>query len=788
MTAFTSLLLLTTLSIRHVLSLTVHLGVMSDVPETIAVSKMAVDIINANTHNSNTTLQVVDYLLQDTVDPVWTTLSFAGVSLPCCSNLTTDAWVIIGPFYSLQALPSAQTAQMFNLPQIGPTATNPALTSFHYYLRMISTDASEAQALAQLVYYYNWTAVNLFYTAEAYGQSISTWFTQAAEQFNISVVLLQALDTTGNNSLITSQVRTLQQSPCKVTILALNGLPLATPVFEALAAEGFIGPPYTYISTDGIASETISSSWLNIGEGMLGISGRIAKNTPQYMAFESAWQEYMNSTAEPPISDALTYDSVNAAALAIGEYLNDLENAMIATNASNITIDSQGTRGIKLREILTTRVSFRGVSGMVSFNQNGDRQNFDWVILNGVNSTWREVGLGFTGNNTLEILQTAYWPDGTTTVPKAIADVQYVQLDVTVSSPAYQVMIALISLLAVFGITLIYFFIHYTNNPVIRLSSPHLNIVIIIGCFLVLTIPLTFPLQTTQSCSALIWQFSLAGTLVFGTLAGKLYRVAKFFNNPGMEIIIIKDKSILLRVAILLGIDTVFLLALTLWFPAQTQNKIFNTIQHGWTSSTIYQARVCTWLSNPGSLVLLVVIFVFKIALLATTLYFAYQGRNAYVKQMNDFAETGMIAYSVLVLIGLYFILYLLNFSLFTAYIIASVFVFIFFVSTLSLLFIPKLIRMRNPKAQMIMSPDQPQRIGMTQDALFTSLLLSQNEAPTVLNQQITQLRDENQQLRKALSVSGPSLSLNQSSSQLLHPPSRSKSVAPGSDSDIRRS
>ncbi|KAK6018483.1 7 transmembrane receptor, partial [Ostertagia ostertagi] len=109
------------------------------------------------------------------------------------------------------------------------------------------------------------------------------------------------------------------------------------------------------------------------------------------------------------------------------------------------------------------------------------------------------------------------------------------------------------SFLALIGISLAFIFlfvnIRYRNHRFIKMSSPNLNNLIIVGSMC------TF-------ASVKSWNLCLGFTLAFGAMFSKTWRVHSIFTNIRMDRKAIKDSKLLLILAGLLFVD---ILVLTLW-------------------------------------------------------------------------------------------------------------------------------------------------------------------------------------------------------------------------------
>ena len=74
---------------------------------------------------------------------------------------------LIGPGSSTVTIQVQNLLSLFQIPQIGYSATSKDLSDkslYEYFLRVVPSDKLQAQALVDIVQYYNWTYVSTVYT------------------------------------------------------------------------------------------------------------------------------------------------------------------------------------------------------------------------------------------------------------------------------------------------------------------------------------------------------------------------------------------------------------------------------------------------------------------------------------------------------------------------------------------------------------------------------------------------------------------------------------------------
>lgn len=105
--------------------------------------------------------------------------------------------------------------------------------------------------------------------------------------------------------------------------------------------------------------------------------------------------------------------------------------------------------------------------------------------------------------------------------------------------------------------------IKFRNQRYIKMSSPHLNNLIIIGCMLtylsVIFLGMDSGLSSVTAfpyiCTARAWLLMAGFTLAFGAMFSKTWRVHSIFTDLKLNKKVIKDYQLFIVVAVLLSID-----------------------------------------------------------------------------------------------------------------------------------------------------------------------------------------------------------------------------------------
>jgi 7 transmembrane sweet-taste receptor of 3 GCPR len=105
--------------------------------------------------------------------------------------------------------------------------------------------------------------------------------------------------------------------------------------------------------------------------------------------------------------------------------------------------------------------------------------------------------------------------------------------------------------------------IKFRNQRYIKMSSPHLNNLIIIGCMLTYLSVIFLGMDSGLSsitafpyiCTARAWLLMAGFSLAFGAMFSKTWRVHSIFTDLKLNKKVIKDYQLFIVVGVLLGID-----------------------------------------------------------------------------------------------------------------------------------------------------------------------------------------------------------------------------------------
>lgn len=339
--------------------------------------------------------------------------------------------------------------------------------------------------------------------------------------------------------------------------------------------------------------------------------------------------------------------------------------------------------------------SFEGVTGRVRFENN---ERLGLVDIR----QWRDGGYDDVG-----------YYDGASDVFSMKTDLGGWEppLDATVIERRREyisnLLFVIMSFLALIGISLALIFlfvnIKYRNHRFIKMSSPNLNNLIIVGSMFTFASVVLLGIDTrilsnenfVKLCYVKTWTLSLGFTLAFGSMFSKTWRVHSIFTNIRMDRKAIKDSKLLLILAGLLFVDV---MVLSLWAVVSPfRMSVMELPQLNFDDRVVIpEIEKC---KSNHSAVFQAILYAIKGILMILGCFLAWETRHVNVPALNDSKYIGMSVYNVVVMstIGLS-ISVILQERVNEAFALACFFIIFSTTLTLCLVFVPKVFELvRNP-------------------------------------------------------------------------------------------
>ncbi|XP_077984600.1 gamma-aminobutyric acid type B receptor subunit 1-like [Glandiceps talaboti] len=611
----------------------------------------------------------------------------------------------------------AQIVPYWNLVMLSYASTSVALTNRELYptfYRTVAPDSAHNAARTAFLRHFRWKKVAvLFQDEELFSLATSNMMDYFETKSNISIIIAE-----GFVDNPASQIQKLKEKDARVIIGSFHEKEARHVFCEAYKA-GLYGSKYVWIivgwyrpywwlsendtnctldelkeAVEGyIAVESLNSD-LNSEPSISGLTSRAFRDELQRRG------EHMTTYAPQ------TYDAVWTIALVIKELLEQQNHTFNGTNFSLTDLEyGNAFLQIKIKQILS-RIQFRGISGVVLFN--GPDRNGITVFEQIQGGTLKRIATfdpqnDYLSFNTTDCVSVQWQGD----------KVPYDQL-LIIDEMVHISKIAFISitLLSLAGIAMALLFLlfncRYRKTKYIKLSSPNLNNLVIIGSILVYLCLILLGINSTVVrnvtilsiiCTVRAFLFSAGFSLAFGSLFIKTYRVYQIFTHANSGVLrtkMLQESRLFLMVLSLFTIDVILIIIWICVDPLHLQHRILpqRLIDE---EDTLYVPIIeqCTcerlevWLG---------ILYAYKGLLLLFGVFLAWETRKVKIEALNDSQYIGMSVYNVMVLS----IITVIVSNVIgtgqhetTTFLIVSSFMLISTTNTLCLLFLPKIYAIR---------------------------------------------------------------------------------------------
>ncbi|XP_050310486.1 gamma-aminobutyric acid type B receptor subunit 2 isoform X2 [Anthonomus grandis grandis] len=266
---------------------------------------------------------------------------------------------------------------------------------------------------------------------------------------------------------------------------------------------------------------------------------------------------------------------------------------------------------------------------------------------------------------------------------------------------------AILASLAIIGIFIAAFFlafnIKYRNQRYIKMSSPQLNNLIIIGCMITYTSIIFLGLDSGLSsieafpyiCTARAWTLMAGFSLAFGSMFSKTWRVHSIFTDVKLNKKVIKDYQLFMVVGVLLCVDVVIMTTWQIADPFYRETKRGEPYPHPSNEDEIIipENEYCT--SNKMT-IFISSIYVYKGLLMIFGAFLAWETRHVSIPALNDSRYVGFSVYNVVIMciLGAAVALALVDHQD-EMFLLISSFIMFCTTITLCLVFVPKMVELR---------------------------------------------------------------------------------------------
>ncbi|XP_048486875.1 gamma-aminobutyric acid type B receptor subunit 2 isoform X1 [Plutella xylostella] len=348
-----------------------------------------------------------------------------------------------------------------------------------------------------------------------------------------------------------------------------------------------------------------------------------------------------------------------------------------------------------------SNVTFEGVTGPVRFYDNERKASILLKQFQGEEVGEVKVGEYCAERDHLDLTswESFKWIGKNPPKDRTLRLIEHTQVNITIYS--------VLATCSVLGIILATAFlamnIHYRNQRYIKMSSPHLNNLIIVGCMLTYTSVIFLGLDSSLSsiaafpyiCTARAWLLMAGFSLAFGAMFSKTWRVHSIFTDVKLNKKVIKDYQLFMVVGVLLCIDLAIMTTWQVADPFYRETKQMEPYNHP-SSEDIVIVQENEYCQSERMSIFIGVIYAYKGLLLIFGAFLAWETRSVSIPALNDSKHIGLSVYNVLIMCitGAPMALLLADHKD-ALFIFIAVFIIFCTTATLCLVFVPKLLELR---------------------------------------------------------------------------------------------
>ncbi|GAB6025070.1 Metabotropic GABA-B receptor subtype 2, isoform C [Chamberlinius hualienensis] len=437
------------------------------------------------------------------------------------------------------------------------------------------------------------------------------------------------------------------------------------------------------------------------------------------------------------------YDGMWTVALAIRAV-----NNMLGSDSSLTDFKYRDPKWGRLFLQALANTSFEGVTGPVKFNNN-DRQGY--ILLKQFQDGQEEKIGEYDGiNSRLDLSKGSpiKWRGNS---PPRDATVKVIKRS-RVSIPVYAFLASVASLGILVAIIFLAINIRCRNHRYIKMSSPYLNNLIIIGCMLIyasiILLGMDSELISEQSlpyiCTVRAWVLMAGFTLAFGSMFSKTWRVHAIFTNIKLNKKVIKDYQLFIIVGVLVVVDVAIMTTWQVVDPFYRETKTLQPQVHPSNEDLLIipQLEYC---KSDKMTAFMVAVYAYKGLLMVIGCFLAWETRHVSIPALNDSKYIGMSVYNVVIMCVMgAAVSHLMSDQQNAAFILISAFILFCSTTTLCLVFVPKLVELkRSPGGGDIRTRTTFKPSSKKQNDSF--------EGSSDFRDQMKQMQEENQKCRKTL-------------------------------------
>ncbi|XP_072365108.1 gamma-aminobutyric acid type B receptor subunit 2 [Scyliorhinus torazame] len=639
----------------------------------------------------------------------------------------------------------AESLKEWNLVQLSFAATTPVLADkkkYPNFFRTVPSDNAVNPAVVKFLKHFHWRRVGTLTQDVQRFSEVRNDLTSELEKADIQIA-----DTESFSNDPCPSVKKLRGNDVRI-ILGQFDENMAAMVFCCAYNESMYGIKYQWIIPGWYQLnwwKSVTPSYCNVKNLLTAMEGSVAVDfeplstkeirTISGLTPQQYEQEYnkMRGSAEYSKFHGFAYDGIWVIATTLQRAMDSLKRLGNPQTIRDFNYVNKDLGQIFLDSMNET--NFFGVTGQVVF-RNGERMG---TIIFSQFQDKVEIKVGEYNaiadsleliNNTLRFQGVEPPKDRTIIQPQLRK----------ISLPLYSILSALTVLGMFMSSAFLFFNIKNRNQKLIKMSSPYMNNLIILGGMLsyasifLFGLDGSFVMPTTFEtlCTVRTWILTVGYTTAFGAMFAKTWRVHAIFKNVKMKKKIIKDQKLLIIVGGMLLIDLCILICWQVVDPLRRTVEDY-PLEPDPAGRDFAIQPLLEHCENSHMSIWLGIVYAYKGLLMLFGCFLAWETRNVSIPALNDSKYIGMSVYNVgiMCIIGAA-VSFLTRDQPNVQFCIVALVIIFCSTITLCLVFVPKLITLRtNPDAA-----TQNRRLQFTQnqkkeDSKTSTSVTSVNQANT---------------------------------------------------------
>ncbi|XP_045167680.2 gamma-aminobutyric acid type B receptor subunit 1-like [Mercenaria mercenaria] len=575
--------------------------------------------------------------------------------------------MLLGGGCSITSEATSQVSYMWNITQFSYGSSSPILSDrkrFPRFFRIALPDQKLNPARIDLMRTFNWKKVATINQALEFFSVVIDDFVQRVRGTEITIISQEIFV---NDPL--TRVQNLKTHDARIIMTAMYEHK-ARDVLCAAYKVGLYGPKIVWVFVGWFSSYFWRVHLDNVActeyemdlaaEGAF-ITGPVYQNPTEERGianltakeFDYLYHHHETYTPEMKQNDFVAhqcYDNIWVSAMALNCTVQRLEEIGHPKTLDMFTYTDTDINDIIFECMGNT--SMTGVSGKIVFTAGADPNRI--VKMERIQGGKRELIGHYRQdkypNGYFEWIEDAIkWKDGN--IPR---DSTYVtQKEVKIPLSLYVPVAVLSGVGICLAISFFTFNVIYRQNRNVKLSSPNINSVILLGC--VLCYSSVFFKTTEVENATICWVrtqkffFGLGFTVTFGGLFSKTWRVYRIFTNKKLLKRTIKDYQLLAIIGGLVGVVAVMMV---LWAIISPYSVVVNYLDKQVTvfandAEVHLFVRVC---HSEYSTYFGWALYIIQGALLSFGAFLAWETRHVKIQALNDSHQIGLCLYNVVIL------------------------------------------------------------------------------------------------------------------------------------------